>query len=477
MDGSVEESERRVAPGFLPKIPMKAGCKPALRLYCLAPIRNAALGFAAALALTVAAAEPARPDLAGRVAQPDGSPITNATILIYSAAQKQGTSSLCPFCYADCRKQGATGPNGEFEIKSLDPALLFRLLAIAPEHESKFVDKVNPASGPVKVALAPLDAEATPPELRIAGLVIAEDGQPVVGATITPQGVSLGNGSQSWGGAGRFTDETAVSDARGHFLLRCKSKVELIYAMAFARGAAPRPVQLRPGRDYLVRMQEGVLVTGRVVAAGRPVAGAVVGVRPAVSVNGEFFTSDQVATDSDGRFSLLDLPPEKGLTLFGTMDSVQGKGALPAKPFTSGKNKATTDLGDLVLQPGYRVAGQILLTDGKPAPARTRLLLSRAGAWDHSEAVLDADGRFEFQTVPAESVSLSARLNGYKFSQRNPSLDWLNGGIVGKVDRDITNLTLLLEPGEFRYTPSSADLPEGADRQPRDKPLRSAKPF
>lgn len=440
-------------------------------------IRTCSLGFAAALAITVAAAEPARPDFVGGVANPDGSPITNATILIYTAAPQHGTSSLCPYCYADCRKQAMTGPDGKFEIKSLDPALLFRLLVLASEHESKFIDKVNPANGAVKITLEPMDLEGTPPELRITGLVIAEDGQAVVGATIQIQGANLGNGSQSWGQTGLFAEQTAVSDARGRFLLRCKSKVELIYAMAFARGAAPRPVQLRPGRDYLVRMQEGVLVTGRVVAAGRPVPGAVVGVRPAVSVNGEFFTSDKVATDSNGCFSLFNLPAEKGLTLFATMDSLQVKGALPPRQFSSGTNKATTDLGELVLQPGYLVAGQILLSDGNPVPARTRLLLAREGVSDYSEAVLDAGGRFEFQKVPAGSVSLSLRLNGYRFSKSNPSLDWLNGIIVGKVDRDITNLTLLLEPGEFRFSGKPEDVPEGVDVQPRDKPLRSAKPF
>ena len=348
---------------------------------------------------------------------------------------------------------------------------------LAPEHQSKFVEKVNPADGPVKVALNPLDVETTPLDLRITGLVIAEDGQAVVGATIQIQGASLGNGSQAWGQAGLFVEQTAVSDTRGRFLLRCKSKVELIYAMAFARDAAPRPVQLRPGRDSLVRMQAGVLVTGRIVAAGRPIPAAVVGIRPAVSVNGEIFTSDKVATDSNGCFSLFNLPPEKGLTLFATMDSLQGKGALPPKQFSSGKNKTTTDLGDLALQPGYLVAGQILLSDGIPVPPRTRLLLARQGVSDYSEAVLDAGGRFEFQTVPAGSVSLSARLKGYKFSQRNPSLDWLNGFIVGTVDRDITNLTLLMEPGEFRYSGKPDDPPEGVDVQPRDKPLRSAKPF
>jgi hypothetical protein len=440
-------------------------------------IRYCCLGLAAALSVVMAAAEPDRPDLVGQVANPDGFPITNATVLIYTAGPQKGTSSLCPYCYADCRKRALTGTNGGFEIRSLDPALLFRLLVLAPEYESKFIDKVNPAHGAKKITLKPLDLSATPPDLRICGVVIANDGQAVEGATIQAQGVNSGKGSQQWGGAGRFVDETAVSDTKGHFLLRCKSKVELIYAMASARGMAPRPVQLQPGRDYLVRMREGVLVTGSLVAAGLPVPEAVVSILPANRSSGEYFTSDEIATDSNGRFSIPSLPPEKGLVLFGTMNSLQGKGTLSPKPFTSGKNKSTTDLGDLELQPGHHVSGQILLTDAKPVPAGTRLMLAREGASDYAEVVLDANGRFQFQSVPAETVSLSARLKGYKFSHHNPSLDWLNNQILGKVDGDITNLTLVMEPGEFRYSSNHEDIPEGVDIQPRDKPLRSAKPF
>jgi len=40
LDWSVGESERRVAPGFPEKIPMKTGCKPALQLFFLHPPAN-----------------------------------------------------------------------------------------------------------------------------------------------------------------------------------------------------------------------------------------------------------------------------------------------------------------------------------------------------------------------------------------------------------------------------------------------------
>lgn len=437
-------------------------------------IQNYCLMLMAALAVSVAGAESVRPDLVGRVTNPDGSAITNALILVYSAAPQSGVASLCPSGFADCRKQTTTGTNGEFVIPSLDPTLMFRILALAPEHESKFMDKVNPARGGTNITLQLLDINATPPDLRSSGLIIGDDGQAIVGATIQAQGISSGNGSQQWGGASRFVEETVISDTNGRFLIRCKSKVELIYAMATARAAAPRPVQLQPGRDFLIRMHDGVAATGRLVAANFPVSGAVVRVMAEHRISGEYFITDKIATDTNGYFSIPNLPAEKGLRLFGTMDSLQGKGVLSPKQFTAGKNKSTTDLGELVLQPGYRISGQIVLTDGKAIPARTRLLLARQAAADYAEVVLTADGRFVFQTVPPESVSLSARLKGYKYSQRNPSLDWLNNQIVGKVSGDITNLTLIMEPGEFHFTANHDDIPEGVDIQPRDKPLRGA---
>ena len=310
-------------------------------------------------------------------------------------------------------------------------------------------------------------------DIHIAGVVIGDDGRPVAAAKLQFRGfINTSDGSQYGGQPGRFVQEPVVSDARGRFQFLCKSNVDLIHAMVSAPGAAPRPVQFQPGRDYVVRMNEGVRVTGRLVAGSRPVPGAVVMLQAESPPAGEFYVSDKFVTDSNGGFSLPNQPAEKGLKLFATMDSLKGKGALSPKPFTSGKNHATTDLGDLTLQPAFQVAGQILLADGKPVPARSGLLLDRQGVSDFTPFKLEADGRFTFPSVPAESVSLIAHLPGYRFSRRNPSLDWLNNQIVGRVDHDLTNLTLELEPGEFHYTPNHDDAPEGTDLQPQDKPLR-----
>lgn len=62
----------------------------------------------------------ARPDLIGQVAAHGGA-IPNATIFIFTAGPKVGTSTFCPSCYADCRKSAKTDPQGDFKIESLDP--------------------------------------------------------------------------------------------------------------------------------------------------------------------------------------------------------------------------------------------------------------------------------------------------------------------------------------------------------------------
>src|SRR5258705_445763 len=108
------------------------------------------------------------------------------------------------------------------------------------------------------------------------------------------------------------------------------------------------------------------------------------------------------------------------------------------------------------------------------SPPGTRLLLGREQAWDHTEAELGADGHFEFNNVPEEGVSFNVRVKGYKFSKENPNLDWLNGVVVGRVTRDLDDLILLMEPGEWRYNGDEGQPPSG-NSQPQNEPIRSAK--
>jgi hypothetical protein len=304
-------------------------------------------------------------------------------------------------------------------------------------------------------ALTPEDVKS---KNRIAGMVVDDDGKPVMGAVIGPEGVERGASTQ-WGGTDAFVDPVAVADEKGHFLLLCKGDVNSVHATVVGPNVAKRWVQLKPGRDHLIRMQEGVTVTGEIELGGKPLKDVVIGLATTDRTCGKFFNCDELATDKEGRFLIPNVPPGREFVLYSKMESLAGRGFTPGKVFTTGNSGSTTDVQKLSLQRGFRLAGRVALSDGRPVPANTRLLLSREKAWDHTETELNADGSFEFLSVPPEPINISVRIKGYRFSKRNPSLDWLNGGIVGTVAADTTNLTLLLEPGQWRPNEERQDLP------------------
>lgn len=421
-----------------------------------------------------ATAADARPDLTGRVVEANGAPIAKATIFIYTAGPKEGTSVLCPFCYADCQKKAESDADGQFKIESLDPTLLFRLLAVAKGHESQFVTKVDPAKGGQKITMKPLTDKELQSGLRIKGMVINEHGQPVPEALISPEGVGVGQTTQ-WGGNDATVEPLAVADEEGRFVLFCKSNiVDTVYATADGRGVAKQWVTLKPGGDYLVQMLDGVTLTGQVLRNGKPVKGVSVAATTKDRTCGAYFNCDAVSTDENGRFQMLNVPPGREFVIYTTMKSLHGEGALLDKIINTGDSGAVQDLKELQVQPAYTITGRVVLSDGRPVPPNTQMFLGREEAMDSSQIKLDADGRFEFKGVPAESVSLGVRIKGYRMSKRNPSLDWLNGDILGRVNGDVKDLTVLLEPGNWQFNDES-DRPGGDDDYPVNKPLRSVK--
>lgn len=430
--------------------------------------------FSLMLVCICAAAADERPDLTGQVVEPDGAPIAKASVFIYTAGPKQGTSSLCPSCYADCQKNAQTDANGNFKIASLDPTLRFRLLVVAAGHESQFVPKVDPTNGPQKVVLSPLTEAALKSSLRIKGMVIDENGKPVPGATISPEGVGMGEMTR-WGGNDAVVEPLAVADDGGRFILFCKSNnVDTVYATAEGRGVAKQWVTLKPGGDYLLKLPEGVTLTGQILRDEQPVKGISVSATTTERECGKYFNCDSVATDTNGHFTLMNVPPNREFVVFTSMKSLQGTGTLPNKIITTGDSGQTQDMGRLEIQPAFTISGRVVLSDGKPVPADTRIFLGREKAMDSLETKLNADGEFEFKGVPAESITMSVRIKGYRLSKRNPSLDWLNGAILGRMSGDIRNFTILLEPGAWQYNQTD-DRPGGDDDYPINKPLRSLK--
>jgi hypothetical protein len=366
---------------------------------------------------------------------------------------------------------------GKFALTDLDPELKFRLLAVAPGHTPAYSARlVDPAAGPVTLTLSPHDLDTRDPALVFKGRVLDEGGQPVPQAVVEPQGFRKGGRGQ-YGGLTGFTP-LAVTDATGEFRLGVPEPGLELSLSASAPFKAPRKFNRLPAgpKSHDLTLLAGVTVTGRVVKDGRPLAGVAVGLaqkdRNVETFLGEF----QGGTDGKGVFRIPNVPPADLFGLYGKMESLKARGALGLREVRTGASGAELDVGDLAVQPGFRLTGRVVLSDGKPVPAGTRLLLGREDAWDTQQAVAGPDGSFAFEGLPAERYSLSASVPGYHPSPKNASLDLLNGfGLLGAVRGDTEGLRLLLEPGPAPQGPRQFDqkLIEEHHRR-KGAPLRGA---
>jgi hypothetical protein len=266
-----------------------------------------------------------------------------------------------------------------------------------------------------------------------------------------------------------------VTDAKGHFLITARDPFQAISVTVTARAFADRNFNDLPAsaasRDFM--LTEGAALTGRVMSGAKPLGGARVGVSGANRRAGVWAGHFEIATTEEGRFTLVNLPPDIDYYLYGLLDPARPHDATAAHEIHAGADGTVTDAGDLMVTPGYRVAGRVVLSDGRPLPMNTRLLLVRQNAWDSAESTLDHDGRFEFDGIPAEPIQLGVRVPGYRISTRNAGLNSTGIAIVGKVDRDIENLVFLLDPGEVRLD-KIAIKPLKAGENPADRPLHGA---
>jgi len=388
-----------------------------------------------------------RHDLKGVVISETGTPVAGVDVFIESAAPRSGTSPLCPSCYADCAKRAATNVEGAFEIPSLDPTLLFRVLCVAKGYKAKYASKVDPAAGPLKVTLSKLDPKSIPSEKVIHGQVLNPEGSPVVGATVEPQ--MFATEAFSGFSPGIF-DPVAVTDASGEFWLISSSPIRRLDVKVEARGLAKRIFSdLKPNKTARLRLLRGVQVSGRLVQDGKPVEGVVVGLVQVRRGIGEFVGTHEIATDAGGRFVLSNVTPNDDYYLYGKMATLNKRSALAFRAIKIGADGGRQDLGEVSLQPAHSVSGRVVLADGKPVPSGTQLMVSRQEAWDWQSVMLDAEGRFLVEGIPAEEVAVNVKLKGYHLSPRNKTRDANNpSSLSGYVEQDIKGLTILLEPGK-----------------------------
>jgi thiol-disulfide isomerase/thioredoxin len=414
------------------------------------------------------------PDLTGIVQDASGHPISNALVFIDTAAPKHGPSTLCPSCYADCIKQAVTDADGKFLIQSLDTDLIFRVLVAANGWQPKFVSKVDPAAKPLNVTLKPQLNGGAPNE-KLQGRVTDTAGNPVANAVINIRGVTRGEGTRF--GGNDDVDPLAVSDASGNFIITSRDPIDAVGVDVEARGFAEAvfPNLATGDTNHILKLTEGATLKGRVVRDVQPLAGVVINVSGANREASAYAGNFSVATDANGKFLFVNLPPGIQYVLCGTMKSLGSRGCIPAKNISVGDDGSDTDVGDITVKPALVLAGQIRLSDGKALPAHQRVLLSRENAWDSTQIEIRPDGSFYFAGVPPELVSLSARVPGYHLSYHNYSLDpGFMGELIGNMVASKTNLILEFDPGTAQ-PPAEHDWE--AINALRQEPLRGAEAF
>ena len=335
---------------------------------------------------------------------------------------------------------------------------------------------VDPRAGPVTLTLKPSDLAKRDPALLLQGRVLDEDGDPLPGAVVEPFAVRKGDTTR-FGGLTGF-DPLALTDARGEFRLGVPEKGILVHVQVSAPKKAPRKYkELAPGaKGHDLSLPDGASVTGRLVKDGKPLPGVAVGLDQ-VNRDVETFVGDfKAATDAVGVFLIPNVPANDKFVLYGLMGSMKAHGAVAARPVQTGRSREAADVGDVAVGPGFKLTGRVVLSDGKPVPAGTRVILSREEAWDFQQAVVGEGGSFSFEGLPPERYTLSARVKGYRPSTENASLDLLNPfHLLGAVRADVRDLRLLYEPGEVKSAGGGLDRKAVEEyRRRRDAPLRGA---
>lgn len=386
-------------------------------------------------------------NLSGRVTDSAGKPLSNATVLVSTAAPREGVAVFCPSCYADCGKKSVTDTEGKFTIPDLDSSLVFYVVATAEGHRARVSKKVDPAKDTAELALNSLPADL-PPARTVRGRVIDTAGKPAVGAQVSPFGCQ--NAKQRWWGLLPGVDAVSITNSKGEFIITSKEDAEAFDIEVRSPRHAPKRFSLLPTGDksHELTVEAGGIVRGRLVKGGLPISGVSVGLVQTDRSSEQFLGPDRIGTNAKGEFTFSMIAPANDYYIYTLMDSMRGAGSLPLRRITIDKTGALADVGEVELADSHALSGQIVLSDGTPLKGPIQLLASREGAWDSQRAMVGADGKFRFENMPdQEPISLIARVPGYHLTQQRNHFQLVRDtGIALFVERPRDDIKIVFEP-------------------------------
>lgn len=367
---------------------------------------------------------PTRPNLTGTVTDDSGKPIEGATVYIWTAGVKTGFSTFCPSCYADCGKRARTGPDGSFQIPSLDPDLRFVILAVRDGYAPTFKNKVDPVKGESLAIKLPERSLPANSEHALRGTIVDQSGKPIPGAFAQINMVMFTNEDGTPGGQGgnvEGLDPIAIANDKGEFtIVYSKHPITGCDIEIGARGFANRRLNGMAASQFPIEvtLREGGMIRGRLMHDGKPVPNAQMVLTCKEREMSRWLGDERIGTNENGEFLFSNIaiyedgPSEWWLAA--AMDSVKDKGATSPVLVTVARNGQDIVAPDIEVKPGYKVSGRIVMPDDLPVPEGSRIFIDSETSWDQQHAKLDSTGRYEFTGLWNGSFSIHPSIKGYQ---------------------------------------------------------------
>jgi hypothetical protein len=409
-------------------------------------MRNWIAAAAAYLICSIAAFSADGVTLKGKVTDATGKPIEHTIVMVFHAGVKKGYSTFCPSCYADCGKRTFTDATGTYTFTNLNPDLWFELLFVHDGYGPVSIKKVDPSNGPPTTAVLSIRSAVEDPTRMVRGRVVDEGGNPVRDVAVQPQGITRNRGALI--GTIPGLDPLAVTNDKGEFEVTYAEPTSRMLLLLEARRMAPRFVALSTGtKRGTVLLHEGAVIRGRLVANGKPVGGAEVGLigrtqggfGPDLNMVGSAYPEMKIGTQEDGSFAITGVPSPGEWYIYGKMESIADRGATEPVLCTTTRNNDLLDVGEVQIKPGHRLRGKVVLSNGKPIPEGTRMVIASDQIWDFQTAILGTDGHFQIEGLRGGKYSVTLAVKGYTLPDGAQA-------VAISMDRDVDNWSIVLSP-------------------------------
>ena len=356
--------------------------------------------------------------LEGFVTGPGGKPVEGARITLNTASN----DPMAGFRGSDGPPAAVTGPDGFFRVEDRREGETVDVAVQRPGYAKGSAPGIRiPSEEPLRIVLKPTSA--------VEGRAVDPDGKPVAGARIylNPTGpTAMGPGFVMFSTADMKQADTGQDGAfriedvpPGTFQLKAASvgrqSVELSN-LEVASGQDLKGVE--------VVLPAGAVIEGRVLASGRPVAGAQVElVEPESSVARIIINSAGATSDGDGYYRIDGVVP--GSRTF----QAEARGFRKAVRELEAREGANAV--DFTLEAGAQVTGRVVDEAGSPVSAAQVTLREGVNSWNLPNAVSGPDGGFTLAGVADGTYRISAEKQGFLRGGDGQELTVAGGSVSG----------------------------------------------